>query len=61
MDQLRGRVWVRPFAVKTEASAERDRVVAALRPAPLAPCGLDVSIGERRGFQMATTRRAVQA
>jgi GNAT superfamily N-acetyltransferase len=32
---------LRPFAVKTKTSAERDRVVAALRPAPLMFCGLD--------------------
>jgi hypothetical protein len=29
-----------PFAVKTKTSAERDRVVAALRPAPSSLCGL---------------------
>ena len=32
---------LRPFAVKTKASAERDRVVAPLRPAPLAFRDLD--------------------
>ena len=32
---------LRRFAVKTKTSAERDRVVVALRPAPLTFCGLD--------------------
>jgi hypothetical protein len=31
---------LRPFAVKTKTSAERDRVVASLRPAPFTLCGL---------------------
>lgn len=39
---LRQRVrGLRPFAVKAKTSAERNRVVASLRPAPLAFCGLD--------------------
>ena len=31
---------LRPFAVKTKTSADRDLVVAALRPAPSSLCGL---------------------